>query len=90
MLDDADLSNVPGNAEVWEKVMRKLRVGMMPPQGMPQARSRPRTTRLVSWLETSLDRAAAEKPNPGRPLAHRLNRTEYANAIHDLLALDVD
>jgi mono/diheme cytochrome c family protein len=89
MLDKTDLSNVPGNAEVWEKVVRKLRVGMMPPQGMPRP---DQTTHdaLVSWLETALDRAAAAAPNPGRPLAHRLNRAEYAAAIRDLLTLDVD
>ena len=89
MLDKADLSNVSSSAEVWEKVVRKVRVGMMPPQGMPRPDEATRGA-FVSWLETALDRAAAAKPNPGQPLAHRLNRAEYANAIRDLLALDVD
>jgi hypothetical protein len=88
-LDSLDLSNIGGDAEVWEKVIRKLRGGLMPPPGSPrpdEASSR----NLVTWLETELDRAAEAHPNPGRPLLHRLNRTEYANAIRDLLALDID
>ena len=88
-LENMDLAHLGNNAEVWEKVIRKARVGMMPPQGMPQPDSATRAA-LVTWLQTSLDRAAAEKPNPGHPLVHRLNRAEYANAIRDLLALDVD
>jgi Protein of unknown function (DUF1592)/Protein of unknown function (DUF1588)/Protein of unknown function (DUF1587)/Protein of unknown function (DUF1585)/Protein of unknown function (DUF1595)/Cytochrome C oxidase, cbb3-type, subunit III len=88
-LQDVDLNNVPAAAETWEKVIRKLRTGSMPPQGMP----RPDTAsvqNLASFLEISLDRAATAKPNPGHAAMHRLNRSEYANAIHDLLALDVD
>jgi cytochrome c551/c552 len=88
-LDTLDLNQVPGHADVWEKVIRKVRVGMMPPQGSPRPEPHQRRE-LVAWLETTLDRAAAAKPNPGRPLVHRLNRTEYANAIRDLLALEVD
>jgi len=88
-LERMDLAHVAGGAAVWEKVIQKTRVGMMPPQGMPQPDAAARTS-LVSFLQTSLDRAAAEKPNPGRPLVHRLNRAEYANAIRDLLALSVD
>ena len=79
----------PTSAETWEKVIRKVRAGMMPPSGMP----RPEPARLdgfVTYLETSLDRAAAASPRPGRTSLHRLNRAEYANAIRDLLALDVD
>ena len=86
---DIDLNNIPANADIWEKVIRKVRVGMMPPQGLPRPDQATRDS-LVSWLQTTLDRAAAASPNPGRPLVHRLNRTEYANAIRDLLALDVD
>jgi len=88
-LDVMDLSDVAGGAEVWEKVVRKVRVGMMPPQGAP----RPDTDTahaLVTALTTELDRAWAAKPNPGRGLIHRLNRVEYANAIRDLFSLDVD
>ncbi len=88
-LERMDLTHVAANADVWEKVIRKVRVGMMPPQGLPQPDPSTRAA-LVSWLQTSLDRAAADKPNPGRPLVHRLNRAEYANAIRDLLALNVD
>jgi len=88
-LEKLDLAHIERAAEVWEKVIRKLRVGMMPPQGAPQPASDARAG-VVSWLQTALDRAAAEKPDPGRSVVHRLNRTEYANAIHDLLALDVD
>ena len=89
MLDKLDLDNVGAHAETWEKVVRKLRVGAMPPQGMPRP-DRATMDSLAASIETSLDRAAASAPNPGQPVLHRLNRTEYANAIHDLLDLDVD
>ncbi len=69
--------------------MRKLRAGAMPPAGMPRP-DQATMERFVETLETSLDRSAAEKPNPGRTPVHRLNRAEYANAIHDLLTIDVD
>ena len=88
-LDAAQLSDVGAHAEVWEKVVRKLRAGMMPPPGLPSPTPEARRA-LVSSLESSLDRAAAASPNPGRPLVHRLNRAEYANAIRDLLALEID
>jgi hypothetical protein len=89
VLENLDLANVPAHGDVWEKVVRKLRGGMMPPQGMPRP-DPPTVDGLVASLETTLDRAAAANPNPGRPLLHRVNRAEYANAIRDLLALDVD
>ena len=90
MLDTLDVANVAGEAEVWEKVVRKLRAGAMPPGGRPRP-GRAVSAALVTWLETELDRAAAESPNPGRrPAVHRLNRTEYANAVGDLLGLEVD
>jgi mono/diheme cytochrome c family protein len=88
-LEGADLATVQAHPESWEKVVRKLRAGMMPPPGMP-APSLDSRTALVSWVETALDRAALQAPNPGRPLVHRLNRAEYANAIRDLLDLNVD
>jgi mono/diheme cytochrome c family protein len=88
-LDSVDLANVAADAAVWEKVIRKVRAGAMPPQGMPQPGDEVRTA-LVSWLETTIDRAAAVRPNPGRPALHRLNRTEYQNVVRDMLALDVD
>jgi mono/diheme cytochrome c family protein len=88
-LETVDLSRPAEHAEQLEKVVRKLRVGTMPPQG---ARRPDRATvdALVAWLEGELDRAAGPKPNPGHPVLGRLNRAEYANAVHDLLALDLD
>jgi hypothetical protein len=86
---DLDSGNVGPHAEKWEKVVRKLRVGAMPPQGMPRP-DRVGEDALAASIENALDRAAAASPNPGRPVLHRLNRTEYANAIRDLLAIDVD
>ncbi len=88
-MQSADLTNVAGSAEAWEKVIRKLRAGAMPPQGVPHPDAAA-VNELASFLETSIDRAAAAKPNPGHAAMHRLNRAEYSNAIHDLLALDVD
>ena len=88
-LDDPALGNVAAHADVWEKVIRKVRAGMMPPPGMPQPDEATRRT-VIASLESTLDQAATATPNPGAPLVHRLNRTEYANAIRDLLALDVD
>ena len=87
--EHADLTDIPKGAPTWEKLIRKVRAGMMPPPGMP----RPDKATLDSFsafFETSLDQAAVLKPQPGRATVHRLNRTEYANAIRDLLALDVD
>ena len=89
MLDKADLSNVPAQAEMWEKVIKKLRTGAMPPLGMPRP-DRAKMDALASWLETSIDKAAMAKPDPGRPALHRLNRAEYANAIRDLLDLTIE
>ncbi len=89
LLDKADPTNVSLDAETWEKVVRKLRAGAMPPQGMPRP-DHATLENFVDTLETSLDRAAAQRPNPGRAPVHRLNRAEYANAIHDLLTIDVD
>jgi mono/diheme cytochrome c family protein len=88
-LQHADFVDVPKGAETWEKVIRKLGVGAMPPQGMPRP-SASALQGLASYLETSIDRAAAAHPNPGRVSMHRLNRAEYANAIHDLLDLNVN
>jgi hypothetical protein len=88
-LQDLDLNKAPEAAETWEKVIRKLRVGAMPPQGMPRP-DKATADGLASFIETSLDRAYVANPNPGRATMHRLNRAEYANAIRDLLALNVD
>ena len=89
LLDRADLSRVADDPAMWEKVIRKLRAGAMPPAGLPRPDAATRDA-LVSFLETTLDRRAVAQPNPGRHLPHRLNRAEYENAIRDLLALDVD
>ena len=88
-LDSTDLSDVGAGAEVWEKVVRKLRAGIMPPAGLPQPENATRDG-FVTWLEAGLDRAAAAAPNPGRISIHRLNRFEYTNTIRDLLALEID
>jgi mono/diheme cytochrome c family protein len=89
VLQDLDLDRLPDSAEIWEKVVRKLRVGAMPPVGAPRPDAAT-SDALVAWLEQTLDHAAALRPDPGRPALHRLNRAEYASAIRDLLALDVD
>jgi cytochrome c553 len=88
-LDSLSPTAVDGHAEVWEKVVRKLRTGMMPPENAPKPPAAARET-FTSALETALDRSAARRLDPGAPALHRLNRAEYANAIRDLLALDVD
>jgi mono/diheme cytochrome c family protein len=88
-LQSLDLAKVPEAAESWEKVIRKLHVGAMPPQGMPRP-DKAAIEGLASFLERSLDRAYTANPNPGSATMHRLNRAEYANAIRDLLALEVD
>ena len=89
ILNDADLTAVAKDPVLWEKVVRKLRTGAMPPSGMPRPEPAAHSA-LVSYLEATLDREAAAHPNPGRSGPHRLNRAEYANAVRDLLALDVD
>ena len=89
-LDGVSLTNVAANREVWEKVLRKLHGGLMPPAGLPRP-DRSAADGFTTWLEGELDRAAAAHPDPGRTEPfHRLNRSEYQNAIRDLLALDVD
>ena len=89
-LDALDVARVGDHAGVWEKVVGKLRAGMMPPAGRPRP-DRAASGRLVAYLETELDRAAAADPDPGRSAAlRRLNATEYRNALRDLLDLDVD
>lgn len=88
MFDTLDLAHVGKDADVWEKAVRKLRGGMMPPLGMP--RPDPASIHsFVNFLETSLDQAALANPNPGIVSLHRLNRAEYANAIQDVLGLSL-
>ena len=88
VLDQPAVDQVPANAERWEKVIRKLEARSMPPPGAPRPDGVTYDA-LKGYLETELDRAAAAKPNPGKlPPLHRLSRTEYQNAVRDLLALD--
>ena len=89
VLEGLDLANVPAHADVWEKAIRKLKGNMMPPAGAPRPEAAT-LSGLATSLASTLDRAALAHPNPGRPLLHRFNRAEYANAIRDLLSLDVD
>ena len=89
-LDNVDAAQPSADVEVWERVIEKLRAGSMPPPGMP----RPDTATyhaVARSLENEIDRSWVARPNPGRISAvHRLNRTEYNNAIRDLFALDLD
>ena len=87
--DTMDLARAGDGAPVWEKVVRQLRTGMMPPEGMPRPPEEDRSA-FSSWLESALDLAAETDPDPGRPAAYRLTRTQYANAIRDFLALEID
>ena len=90
LLDRVDIARVDQNPAVWEKVVRKLRTGLMPPDGRPRPNAATYAA-LVAHLETALDRAAQAAPDPGWPAQiHRLNRAEYANAVRDLLGLEVD
>jgi mono/diheme cytochrome c family protein len=88
-LDDIDFDDLSANADVIEKVLRKVGTGAMPPQGAPRPEAAAHDA-LLAWLAGELDREAAAHPNPGRAILRRLNRTEYANAIRDLLDLNVD
>ena len=88
-LDAVRTADVATHAEALEKVLRKIRTGEMPPPGLPRPKAAA-STALARWLEVELDQNIAKHPNPGAPAAHRLNRAEYANAIRDLLALDLE
>src|SRR5580693_1878756 len=88
-LEKLDLTTVADNPQLWEKVVRKLRAGVMPPPGV----RRPdfaAYSGLTQWLEGEIDRKAAGKVHPGTTVLHRLNRAEYANAVRDLLDVDID
>lgn len=87
MLDQLDIARMHDHAEVWEKVVRKLRAGMMPPTGMRRPDA-PVMESMIAFMEKELDRDAV--PNLTPPGMHRLNRTEYTNAIRDVLGLQVD
>jgi hypothetical protein len=88
-LQGLDVANLAEHGEVWEKVIRKLRAGVMPPPDLP----RPPLAEyeaLRDWLEAGVDRAAQGRTPPGSVVLHRLNRTEYGNAVRDLLDLRID
>jgi hypothetical protein len=88
-LDGFDPARIGHDADLWERVARKLRTHEMPPPGLPRP-DKDAYDRATTSLEAALDRAAAASPNPGRVIVHRLNRTEYTNAVRDLLALEID
>ena len=88
-LEGVDLAEPSAHAETLEKVVRKLRAGLMPPPRRPRP-DESAVTAFVTGLEAAIDSAAARAPNPGRPVLHRLNRTEYANVVRDLVGLEVD
>lgn len=88
-LDVLDQDNLTADADVWEEVVRKLRGALMPPSSDPQPTQAERAT-FIHSMEASLDRGAVVNPNPGSVVLHRLNRREYANAVRELLDLEVD
>lgn len=88
-LTKLDVARPGRNPELAEKVIRKVSAGMMPPSGMPRPPAAA-TKAFISSLENGIDQAAALHPNPGRPALHRLNRTEYANSVRDLVSVNVD
>ena len=88
-LDTLTLAHPEQDAVVWERAIRKLRAGMMPPPGAPRPAVADAQA-LAGYLETTLDKAAAANPNPGSVRIHRLNRAEYQNAMRDLFGIDVD
>src|SRR5215831_1143664 len=87
--DSLDVQHLSPNAATWEKVVKKLSIGAMPPAGMK--RPAPDVySGFIHTIEQGLDREAAAAPNPGRPPVHRLNRLQYTNAIRDLFGLEID
>ena len=86
-LENVDAARVSGDAGVWERVLRQVSSGQMPPAGMPHPDDAARSA-FADNLEATLDQAARSNPNPGTTMPHRLNRVEYSNAVRDLLALD--
>ncbi len=88
-LDTLNIEDVTADAATWEKVLSKLRSGSMPPPGRPAPDERKRVG-VANYLEASLDRGASDRPFAGKPLVHRLNRSEYTNAIRELLAVEID
>ena len=88
-LDSIDSEDLSRDASTWEKVLQKMQTQSMPPPGRPRPEAETYDAFSV-WAQTELDNVAARAPNPGRPTMHRLNRLEYANAIRDVLGLEID
>jgi len=88
-LEKADPALAGDHPEIWERVIRKMRAGMMPPPGLPRP-SEAAYDGLRDWLEAEIDKKAAAHPDPGSVILHRLNRTEYKNSVRDLLDLEID
>jgi mono/diheme cytochrome c family protein len=89
-LDKLDIAKPEADGDLWERVILKMRAGVMPPAAAPKPDAAARNG-LLNWVESALDRAVATNPNPGRTeTVHRLNRTEYRNAVRDLLGIDMD
>ena len=84
-----DPENLQHDDATWEKILRRLSLGEMPPKGMPRP-PKEQINDFTKWLAASLDANAAAHPNPGHATVRRMNRVEYANAVRDLLAIDVD
>ena len=87
--DGLDAADLGADAAVWEQIVRKLRLGMMPPAGRPRPAADVHE-RFLGWLENGLDAAAAERPDPGRPAVRRLTAPEYRNAVRSVLDIEVD
>jgi mono/diheme cytochrome c family protein len=88
-VSQVDPENLGANNELWEKILRRVSLGEMPPRSMPRP-SKDQTADFTDWLASSLDQMEAAHPNPGRATLRRMNRAEYANAVRDLLGLDID
>ena len=88
-LENADFSELANNAELWERVILKLRAGAMPPSGVRRPPAREYEA-LRDWMENEIDSAAASRPNPGSVVMRRMNRAEYANAVRDLIDFEID
>lgn len=90
LLDQANIADISRNPQLWERVLMKLSLRAMPPVGMPLRPTEDEYRDLTAYLISELDSHAKQNPNPGFVTLHRLNRTEYANAIRDLLAVEID
>ncbi len=89
VLEGLNIGRVADHTDIWEKVLRKVSSGQMPPEGLPRPEPA-ETTAFSTWLEKQLNDNATAHPNPGAPALHRLNRSEYGNTIRDLLDLHID